>query len=178
MPNTSTSQYMSMPVPTPTVDPGPQYAIDLNSCLTIIDQHNHATGNGQQITPTGISINSDLPFVGNNAIQLRSVRFTAQSSPIGTPTDIACLYASGNDLYYNDKNGVQIRITQSGGIVASPGNITNLVSPASVTYISGTQTFQFLSSTGVSANLDGGSVTIRSSVTASSGLTLAVPNNI
>lgn len=175
MANTIPSIYMSMPVPVPTVQVGPQWATDINSCLTILDQHTHSSGSGQQITPAGISINQDLPYYNNNATLVRSLRFQAQPTPISQPTDLRCLYASSADLYYNDSAGNQVRITQNGGIAGTPGSITNLVSPASVAYISGSQTFVFQSSTATPANIDVGAITIREIVANSKGITLAPP---
>jgi hypothetical protein len=50
MPNTTTSPFMGMPVPVVGVDPGPDWANDNNSCLSIIDSHNHTTGNGAPLS--------------------------------------------------------------------------------------------------------------------------------
>lgn len=169
------SPNMSLIIPTVGQELGPDWALDINSSLSTLDQHNHASGNGVQITPTGLNINSDLPFLGNNAISLRSVRFSPQGSPLGTPSDLGCLYESGVDLYYNDGNGVQIRLTSSGSPAGTPGSIANLVSPASVTYVSATPAFVFESAANTPANLDGGSVTIRDIVANSAGITLNAP---
>src|ERR1700676_3434029 len=132
---------MSMPVPVPTVDPGPQYAFDLNSCLSILDQHDHTTGLGNPITPSAMLINADLPFGDFNLYNLRSTRYTVQPSILTLPTDIGCLFVSGVDLWYNDVNGNHIQITALGGVAGTPGSIANLVSPASASYVSGTETF-------------------------------------
>jgi len=175
MPNTTTSQYMGMPVPVPTTDPGPQYAVDLNTCITTIDQHNHTSGNGQQIPSNGLNINLDLPFNNLNAITLRSARFTSQGGPLSLGSDIGCLYVASSDLYYNDTSGNQVRITASGGVAGTPGSIGNLVSPASVTYVSGTQTYVFQASTATPANIDVASVVIRRNVAGSTGITLSAP---
>ena len=50
MPNTTSSPYMGIPVPTVGVDPGPDWANNLNSGLGIIDSHDHSTGKGAPIT--------------------------------------------------------------------------------------------------------------------------------
>ncbi len=175
MANTLPSIYMNLPVPVPTVQVGPQWATDINTCLTQIDSHTHSSGSGQQITPAGISINQDLPFYNNNSTLLRSVRFQAQPTVLSQPTDLRCLYSSSADLYFNDSAGNQIRITQNGGIAGTPGSITGLLSPASVSYISGSQTFVFQSSTATPANLDAGAITLRNVLANSKGITLAPP---
>jgi hypothetical protein len=178
MPNTTTSQYMGMPVPVPTVDPGPQWATDLNTCLTTVDQHDHSTGKGTPVTPSGLNINSDLNFNANNAIGLRSSRYNVQASPLSGVSDLGCLYVSGVDLYYNDENGNQIRMTASGSVSGTAGSITGLVPPANVTYTGFNQTFTFQSSTATAASLDGGSVTIRNLTASSPGITLSPPASL
>lgn len=176
MSNTTISPNMNLPIPVVGVESGPDWASDINSSLTLVDSHTHAAGSGVQITPAGISINSDLPFGGNNGTALRTIRFTSQAAALALPTDLGCLYEVLNDLYFNDGVGNQVRITQSGAVAGSPGSIANLVSPASATYVSGTPAFVFQSNSNVSANLDGGSIVLRNLTASSKGLTLAPPN--
>jgi hypothetical protein len=142
MPSTL-SPNMSLILPTVGQEPGPNWALDLNNSLSIIDQHTHAPGSGSQISPAGLNINIDLPFNGNNAISLRSVRFDPQLAPIALGSDIGCLYVSGQDLYYNDVSGTQIQITALGAVAGTPGSIGNLIAPAAVTYVPANQSFVF-----------------------------------
>lgn len=167
---------MNLTIPVVSQEPGPQYASDINSCLTTIDSHDHSSGKGLQITPAGMNITSDLSFGGNNAIALRSTRFTSQSSPIAGASDLGCLYESGVDLYYNDGSGNQIRLTQSGGIAGTPGSISGLVPPASVTYSA--PTFVFQSGVSIAANLDARNIILRNSGAGSFGLTLSPPSSM
>jgi microcystin-dependent protein len=166
---------MTLPIPVVGVDPGPDYALNLDACLGIIDSHNHSNGSGVQITPAGMNINADLSFGGNNATHLRSVKFSPQSSLLSLASDIGVLYESGVDLYYNDALGNQIRITASGGVNGSPGSITGLVSPASVTYVSGNQTLVFQSAANTPANLDAGFIILRNNSVLSKALSLYPP---
>jgi hypothetical protein len=171
-----TSPNMSLPIPVAGTTPGPDYAtVGLNASLTIIDGHDHTAGSGVPITPSAMSINADLPFGNNNALSLKSARFTSQSSPLAGVSDLDCVYVSGVDLYYNDGNGNQIRITQAGSIAGVSGSIANLVSPASVTYVSGTPAFVFQSAASTSANLDAGALVLRNNTASSSGITLTPP---
>lgn len=172
---TTSSPNMLLPVPTVGVEAGPTWATDINNCLSIIDSHNHTPGYGVQITPDGLNINSDLTLGNNNLTNARSLRLTVQTTPLALPTDLACLYASGVDLYFNDNNGNQIRITQSGGVAGSPGSISNLTSPASASYVSGTQTFVWQSAASTPANLDAGYIILRNNTASSRGLTLYPP---
>lgn len=166
------SPNMKLVVPGVGSEAGPQWANDINSSLTIIDQHNHASGSGVQISPSGLNINADLPININNLTLLRSVRFSPQASPLGTATDLGCLYESGVDLYYNDGNGTQIQLTSGGTVNATSSGIS-----------SGTNTASFVSSVLVvnaaankPANIQGGSLLLGNNVAGSKFLTLAPPN--
>lgn len=175
MSNTISSPNMSLPVPVVGVDPGPDWADDLNSCLTLIDQHDHSSGNGVQITPSGLNISSDLTIGGNNLTNIKSTRFSAQGSPLAGASDLGCAYVSGVDLYYNDVNGNQIRLTQSGSIVGTSGSISGLVSPASASYSAGSATFVWQSGVNTAANLDARNVLLRNATASSNALTLSPP---
>jgi microcystin-dependent protein len=154
---------------------GPQYATDLNNSLTIIDGHNHTAGYGVPIPSSGLNINADLLMNNNNLIGIKSLRMQPQIVLNG-PSDLSALFVNGVDLYYNDGIGNHVRITQSGGVAGSPGSISNLTSPASATYVAGSQTFVWQSAANTPANLDAASITFRNLVANSFGLTLNPPN--
>ncbi len=175
MANTINSANMLMPVPVVGTDPGPQYATDVNSCLTILDGHNHTPGYGVPVPTAGLNINTDLTFNQTNATNLRSVRFTPQGSPLALASDIGCLYEAGVDLYYNDGSGNQIQITSGGALAGTPGSISGLVAPASASYVTLSSTFVFKSAATTPANLDGASFILRNLVANSKGLTLSPP---
>lgn len=166
---------MSLPNPVPNVDPGPDYANNIQSCFNILDQHNHSPGSGAQINSSGLNINADLLYNNNNATTLRSIRFQPQLTALALASDIGCLYESGVDLYYNDGLGNQIRITQSGNVTGASGTITGLPSgTASASYAAGTFTFQ--AATLTPANIDGGSFIFRNNTASSNGITVSPPN--
>ena len=178
MANTIVSPNMNLPVPIVSQDPGPDYASNINACMSAIDSHDHTSGQGVPITPNGLNINADLLFGGNNATTLRSVRFQNQSSPLATSStsDIRCVYSSGVDLYYNDGSGNQIQITQNGGIAGSPGSISNLTAPASAAYVSANSAFVWQSAANTAANLDARSIILRNSAANSKGYTINPPS--
>ena len=149
-----TSPNMGLPIPIVGVEPGPQYATDINNALTTIDGHNHTPGNGVQVPTGGININADLPFSSNNATLLRSTRFAPQSSTFSLAADVGCLYENGVDLYYRDGNGNNVRITQSGGVSGSPGSIANLTSPATASYVAGNSTFVWQSAANIASEVE------------------------
>jgi hypothetical protein len=175
MPNFYNSTNMSLPIPVVGVDPGPDWALNINACLTTLDSHNHTSGSGVQITPSGLNISSDLSFQGNNATNLRSTRYASQTSPLSLTSDLGCIYVAGADLWYNDTGGTQIRLTQGGSIVGTTGSIAGLSTPASATYVAGTPAFVWQSNVNTAAILDSGPVTIRNLTTGSPGVTLNPP---
>ena len=175
MANTTTSPNMGLVIPTVGVDPGPDWANNINASLGIVDQHNHTTGQGVPINPAGLNINSDLTFGGNNAIALRSVRFNAQASPLSGGSDLGCLYFSGVDAWANDLSGNQIQLTVNGGVAGTPGSIANLVSPASASWVALASSFVWQSASNTPANLDCASVILRNLSSGSYGLTLQPP---
>lgn len=166
---------MLLPAPVVGQEPGPQFATDINNCLTIIDQHNHQPGYGVQISSAGLNINADLPINSNNLTIVRSLRFDPQSAVLTLSADLGCLYEVGNDLYYNDGVGNQVRMTQSGAVAGTPGSIANLASPASASYVSANQTFVFQSAANTPANLDGASINLRNLTANSKALSLVPP---
>lgn len=169
---------MTLTLPTVGVTAGPAYATQINAALTVVDGHDHSTGSGVQITPAGININADLSINSMNVTDVKTVRFTAQPAALaGASPNLAALYVVNEDLYYNDGLGNQVAITASGAIAGAPGNITNLVAPASVTYTSGgAPNYKFMSTATESANLDAASLLIRNlGVAATYALTLQAP---
>ena len=177
---TTISPNMQLPVPVVGVDPGPDWATQINNCLALIDSHTHVTGQGVPVTPSGLDINADLSIAGNNLTLIRSTRFQNQTSTLSGVSDLNCAYSSGTggDLYYNDGSGNKIRLTQSGSIVGTTGSIGGLVSPASATYVPASQTFVWQSAANTAANLDCGSVIFRNITASSYGLTLAPPSSL
>ncbi len=170
------SANMSLPIPTPLEDSGPDYALNLNASLVIIDSHDHTPGNGVQLTPDSLNINAELPFGNNDATELRTVRFQAQSSVPAVNPDLLCLYAVGADLYYNDANGNAIRMTQSGAVAGAAGTITGLPSgTASASYSAGSGKFVFQSASLTGADIDGASIIIREKVASGKAVTLNAP---
>ena len=170
----TTTPNMLLTVPTVGSEPGPNYATDVNSSLTVIDSHDHSLNHGVQITPTGLNINSDLPFNENNATQVRSIRFNPYSTEgafDATSADLGCLLEIGVDLYYIDGSGNLIRFTQSGSPVGATGTITGLPSGTASAHYS-TGTFIFQAATNTAANIDAGSYIFRNNTAGSHGITL------
>lgn len=163
---------MNLIVPTVGQEPGPDYATDVNSSLTIIDQHDHSNGSGVQIQPSGLNINSNLNIHDNFLTFVGGITLQAQLSTPGVNT----IYESGNNLYFVDGIGNNIQITANGGVAGTPGSIANLVAPASASYVAGNQTFVWQSNTNIAANMDFGAAIMRNlSPNSTFALTLQPP---
>lgn len=175
---TTPSAYMSLPVPIVGQEAGPDWALDLNACLTGLDSHDHSSGKGVKVTPNGLDITIDLPLQSHNLVSVRSVRLDSQGAVLSLPEDIGCLSNVNGDLYYNDGNGNNIRITQSGGVAAGTGQIANLNPPASVAFVALSATFVFEATTNTAAHLDIGNVLLRNTVGSKKALTLSAPTGL
>lgn len=170
----TTSPNMSLIIPGVGSEDGPDYAYDVNASLTLVDQHDHSAGKGVQITPAGMNINDDLDFDGNFAQNVAGVIL----DPQGTTPDINTIYQFGNDLYFVDGVGNDVRLTLSGAVAGTPGSISNLVSPASASYSSVTGTFIWQSDISTPANMDCGSVILREVLASANGITLKSPASL
>jgi len=169
---------MNLTLPGVGTEYGPAWATEINGDLSVLDSHNHNPGSGVQITPTGLNINIDLSFAQNNAINLRSSRYVAQSGVLTGASDLNCSYSVGSngELYWNDAVGHRVQITNSGNVNAGAGSITGLPSgTASVAFNSVSQTYVFQSATSTAAILDARSIIIRNGTSGSYGITLQAP---
>jgi len=123
---------MNLIIPTPTITPGPQYAVQVSDDLDVIAGHRHtgaANGDGYQVPTAGLDINEDLSFQSNNATSLRSTRFTNQDRTLSGIGDIGCVYELNGDLWYNNGAGTPIQITSGSSLIAPTGGYT----PTSIT---------------------------------------------
>lgn len=176
MATTNPSANMNLPIPGVGEDAGPQWATDLNTCLTLLDQHSHVPGYGVAITPAAMDINADLTMANNNLINARSVRLQTQVAVLNGASDLGCIYRTGVDLYYNDGSGNQVRLTQSGSVAGTSGSIGSLTAPATATYVAGSGTFVWQSDASKAAAMDGGAVSIReTNVASANAVTLQSP---
>ena len=151
------SPNMNLQIPGVGTEAGPLYATEINTTLITLDRHDHTQGNGVQITPAAININSNLPFNNNFATNIAGLTLIAQTVVPVSST----IYQSGNDLFFVDGLGANVRLTQNSAVAGTPGSIANLVSPASASYVAGSQTFVWQSLVGIAANMDFGSAILR-----------------
>jgi hypothetical protein len=175
MSTTTISPNMSLVLPTPGVDPGPDYANNQNQDLLIIDSHNHGPGSGVQITPTGLNINTNLSFQNNSPTNVYSIVFSNPS----TNSNLTNLYTapqSGGgitDLFYNDGAGNVIALTKAGLVNAT------IASLPGESYAGGTFTWKQGAGSTTPANFDIGSITIRPNTAGTTnGVVLGPPSGI
>lgn len=158
----ATTTNMGLVLPVVSTTPGPTYGTLNNSAFSVIDAHDHTSGKGVPIPPSGLDITSALTFQNNDATNLRSARFYAQTTAFTDATDIGCFYVLGADLYFIDTAGNSIRITENGAISsASFGGITGLVAPATAAF--SVDTFTFKSTATEYALIDAGDLRTRRS---------------
>jgi hypothetical protein len=162
MSNTITSPYMSLVLPIPGLELGPQYAIELDTALTVIDQHNHTSGQGLPIPTAALDINADLSFNEFNLTNIRGSIFNNYGSPLSLVTDKNIVYVSSGELFFNNAAGQQTQITLNGAVdTSNSGNIQGMAGTnASVVYTNINGTFSFYSNTGIPASMDFGPIYI------------------
>jgi hypothetical protein len=177
----STTSFMSLELPVVSTTEGPDWASLLNSAFETIDSHDHSSGKGLQITPSGLNINSDLSIGENNLTNVNSLRLFENIAALGGAEDLACLYNVSGELYYNDGLGNQIQLTSSGGLNASSiGGIGGdyASSSASLSYSSANQTYIFEQSAGVNGNIDVAHVLLREATASANAVKLESPNSL
>ena len=171
------SPNMSLPIPGVGTEAGPNYALDVNASLTLIDQHDHSSGRGVQVTPSGLNINANLSFQTNAATALGYAAFSAQSTSLST---IQTLYVApgtesppAQDLWYTDSNGTAIQLTAGGVVNATIGSLPG------ESYAAGTFFWKQGSGSTTPANFDIGSITLRpNSPATANGVILGPPSAI
>jgi hypothetical protein len=101
-------------VPTPGVDPGEDYAVNVSNALTKLSSLTHtgaSNSDGLQIPSAGLNINADVSFQSNNATNLRSARLASNGSNISGAGDVNCIYDVSGNLWFNNGSGTQIQLT-------------------------------------------------------------------
>jgi hypothetical protein len=144
----TTTTNMSLIQPAVGVTVGPTWSSELNTSLGLIDTHDHTSGKGVQITPSGININADLEFNANDAIELRTVAFDS-SAAVTTTGDIRALYHSGGDIYWRNATGTAVQITSGSSVKTGAGSISGDMAStnAELRYSSTSNTFSHIADT-------------------------------
>lgn len=166
---------MNLPVPVVSEDPGPDWANNINACMSAIDSHDHAPGKGVQITPSGININADLPLNSNDLTEAHGIQFDSLVAAVTSL--LRSLQVVDADLYFIDGAGNSVRITQGGSVTGSTGTITGLPSGTASAAFAGA-TFTFSSATNTPAAMNFGSIKVRRTTLNGLGVTISANSGI
>ena len=157
----------------------------LNDNFDLVETHDHTTGKGNPITPSAISINENLDFAGNHAVNLGAVVLISATNNIVNGS----LYfdaASGN-LAVRDLDGNIVNIVKNGAIdTSTSGNITGLTGDAALTFYADDNIFEFVDDSGNKAKIDckditmtsgqGGSIVLTSAQSTGTNVAVTIPN--
>lgn len=124
--NMSTTFYMNLSLPTPSVTLGPDWASMLNTALTTLDEHDHTTGKGKKIPFTALSITDDLDLVTNRLVNVLSLKLSNLTAALTSSTDFNSLQSVNNNLYYVNGAGIPVQITNGGTIMGTQSIVTSL----------------------------------------------------
>lgn len=127
--------------------------------LGLLDVHDHSTGKGVKITPSGLNINADLPFSALYApTQLHRVQFSAIAGAALTGAQRKSLFVSdgtggmvANELYYLTNAGASVQITN--GSALNVGSFAGTIGGdyagvgAQLNYTDSSKTYDFKEST-------------------------------
>ncbi|CAM6005211.1 unnamed protein product [Sphagnum balticum] len=172
MPFYNLSPNMSLPIPEIGLDPGPDYASNLNDSLTIVDGHNHTPGYGVPVPVAGLNINADLPLNNYNITGVRSVRLSVNTSALSNGSDVNCLYDLNGDLYFIDGSGDNIQITKAGAVFATSSGITS--GTASASFVNGVLVVN--AAPNIPANIQAGQILLGNNTVGTNFITLSAPN--
>lgn len=174
----ATTPNMALIESLPLVTAGPTWAQNIEDNFLLIDQHDHTSGKGVPVPTAAIQIDDDLSLGNFSLTDIKTLVFQSQSSPL-TGDDF--LSVVSGDLYFNDGNGNQVRIT-AGGIVnvAGVGGITGMGgTTAAVTYSNLIKTFTFTQDANKAANIDAGNITVHEpGVTSANGVKIKSPTSL
>jgi hypothetical protein len=113
---------MSLILPSVSSTIGPLWATELNTALTLVDSHDHSSGKGVKVTPSGLNINADLSMVSHNLTLVRTVALDSQAAALSS-ADIRSVYSVLGDLYWNNGSGTAVQITSGTSVQSSTSTI-------------------------------------------------------
>lgn len=125
MANYSTDPITGILVPTPGVDPGPEYAQLVSNALFTLAHLKHtgeANQDGYQIPSAGINFDEDISAQGNDLTNLRSTRYNDQSFTLNGAGDLDCVYFKDGDLWINNGSGTPVQVTAGSLVNATVGS--------------------------------------------------------
>ena len=151
----TTTNNMGLVLPDPSVTLGPDWAVQLNAALALLDTHDHSTGKGVKVTPAGFNFTADLPCAG---FKLTDCGVVGLRSLVANLTTAGSLHIKNGDLYHVSSNGTAVQITSGTGLNLSStgtigGDFGSVGVTASATYTDSLKTFSWLQASGISAKM-------------------------
>lgn len=161
---------MNLTLPVVSQTPGPTWASEINADLSLIDLHNHTSGNGALVPVAGLDINADLSLATHALTDVTKAVLLNQAA-VATSNAV---YAKAGDLWWTNGGGTPVQITSGGSVfVGGTGNIGGLPNgSAAVNYDNPSLSYQFLDSSGAAAGLLAGGAILDSVVLSPHNVTL------
>lgn len=129
-----TTPNMNLVKPTPSVTIGPTWAQMLNTMMDVIDAHDHSSGKGVKVGPSGLDINANLPFQNHKATDLYSAQLYSQVAAITGSPEAGSLQNVGGNLYWINGSGSAVPVTSGGSVVAAVSNAFSTSTPGAYPY--------------------------------------------
>lgn len=174
-----TTANMGLTLPDVSVTPGPTWASQINSDLTLIDQHNHTAGFGARIPTDGLLINAELKFnqTTPNGIPVTGLSRVGLLSPQTPPVATGVYSDASGDLYYDNAAGIPVQITVGNSIAGATGSITGMTPESSASFDGGTGAFIWQKDAGASeaATMDSGPLRVRDGTAGANAITITPP---
>lgn len=131
--STTTTTNMNLVLPIVGVRAGPDYANDINAAFSLVDSHDHSTGKGVKITPSGLNINAALDYNNNAATSLGYANYKNETATLSSSV-LRSVYVVNGNLYYNNGSGTAVQITNGSSVAGASGTITGLTGSASASF--------------------------------------------
>lgn len=118
--------FMNLNLPQVLTTLGPEWAQQIVDAFDVVDEHDHSSGKGVKIKPSGIDINTDLSFADFRAIDLEATQYSSLDSALTGASNANSIHSVSGDLYFTNASGTAIQITSGGSIVSSPAAVQTL----------------------------------------------------
>jgi hypothetical protein len=170
-----TTPNMALTLPVVSQTPGPTWASEINADLSLIDSHNHTSGNGALVPVAGLDINADLSLDTHALTDVTKVVLLNGASATSNS-----VYAVAGNLWWTNGGGTPVQITSGNAVnVGGSGSIGGMILNCAVVYSSGLLSYAFFDETGAKASLICDSISLDQTVLSPSGsVSLTLPSTV
>jgi hypothetical protein len=138
-----TTSNMSLNEPSVGVATGPTWATETNANWELIDNHDHTSGKGVQLTPSSLNINADMEFNQNSATELKNAVLDNDIHGSASGDTNYSIYAYGANLYWRNGSGTAVQITNGASLNSTGGAITSPTTNSQVLFSSSGNSYAF-----------------------------------